>query len=321
MKLLQVANVATVLGGTGACAYSITRCLPDWEHAVFFMSGQVTQELRDMFNCQLIQESRLLPATIDAVKPDVIIWHNTDSHRMPQYIPSYCLNFYYQHSAARACIEARNRCTYFWPCSKWLGEQVNLVDTFYQPCPIPAVPEDKRYLRESQHLVVVGRLCTPNARKWKDSISLYDHLSGQHEQVWWEFVGTPEPIVEELKQACRGRASFVEPSWRARSLLHKWHFLLYDSTLQESYGRVVCEAQRCGCVPIVSRRGGFLEQIEHGKSGFLCETPDDFSQALYNGQQSFSKLSEQAKLSGDGRGGLEQWRTVFLTWVRAAVTS
>ena len=48
MRLLQVCNVGRIVGGTAACAWSITRAFPDLEHHVAFLSS-ITDETQRGF--------------------------------------------------------------------------------------------------------------------------------------------------------------------------------------------------------------------------------------------------------------------------------
>ncbi len=97
--------------------------------------------------------------------------------------------------------------------------------------------------------------------------------------------------------------------------------MLYDSDVAETYGRVVCEAQRCGCIPIVSNRGGFVEQIDNGVDGFLCDGVESFRAVLKEVAEPGVRriMSEKAVISGDSRGKLSIWREKFLNYVRATV--
>lgn len=327
MKLLQVANVATVLGGTGACTWTITRALPEFQHAVFFNSGSANDSLRDIFSRGMPSPvelfsgpSQLRPDLIEQIKPDIILFHNTSEARMPGHIPDYALPLYYQHSAARACVGARNRCHYFWSVSRWLCEHANIHNDrlLYQPVPRPA------RINKTSDRPVIGRIATPgNREKWNaDSmVNLYRALHYEHPGVLWEFVGCPNDLREKLLYACDGAARFVDASWEARSWIPSWTALLYDSTLPESYGRTVCEAQRAGCIPIVSRLGGFVEQINNSVDGFLCSTQEDFIEAvrLVQKPEVLPDLRERAIESGDRRGSLQGWREQFLAWVEAVL--
>jgi len=48
----------------------------------------------------------------------------------------------------------------------------------------------------------------------------------------------------------------------------------------ENWPRVGLEAMATGCPLIVDNRGGWVEMVRHGSTGFLCDGPDDFVAAL-----------------------------------------
>lgn len=318
MKLLQVCNVIAPTGGTLACVYSIKKSLPDWDHYVIGCNcgeGAVAQEIQDWMGCEMHKQRRLNPAAYQQINADVILYHNTMTDRMGQAMPDG-MRFYYQHSAHGGATAARNRCDYFWVVSQWLKDQTGVKHVYHQPCPVPPKVHD----RATEF--TVGRICTPHPKKWEGVVPLYRRLATDHPNVRWEFVGVNGGLQEELIAATNGRATFYDPSWDMRSLLHKWHVVLYQSDLTESYGRIVCEAQRCGTIPIVSAKGGFVEQIEHGRTGFLCSTDDEFGQCLKLAMDSevWDDVSSAAKEAGDFRGSLQRWRGQFLNWVEAAAT-
>jgi glycosyltransferase involved in cell wall biosynthesis len=130
--------------------------------------------------------------------------------------------------------------------------------------------------------LVVGRLCTPSPRKWPAWLpDFYRDLTRSVPSARWEFVGCPQSLHAELRRACDGRARFHDASWSARSLLWTWDVLCYSNPdLPESFGRVCAEAMRTGCVPVVDDQGGFREQVEDGRSGFLCGDTHQFAEAL-----------------------------------------
>jgi len=62
--------------------------------------------------------------------------------------------------------------------------------------------------------------------------------------------------------------------------LNKQRFLVVPSRWEEPFGIVALEGLACGCVPIVSRRGGLVEAI--GLHGYTFENGDarDLAQVL-----------------------------------------
>ena len=116
-------------------------------------------------------------------------------------------------------------------------------------------------------------------------------------------------------------AVFHEAGLAARGHLRRWHAMLYHTEVTHAYGRTVCEAQQAGCVPVVDRRGGFVEQIDSGRTGYLCETVDDFAAALGELREAERRrrLTLAARQAGGRRGSLALWRRRFLQLCRETV--
>jgi glycosyltransferase involved in cell wall biosynthesis len=275
MHLLQVCNVGQIVGGTAACAWTVTRALPDWQHTVLFFS-QPTAETRAVFAPVRCEYSQQLTADLwQQLAPDRLLLHNISAARLAPGLPLSDLQ--YQHSAG---TRAPARRTVY--CSRWLAErcQASPASVLYQAVPIPPrVPG--RECRELRSELVVGRICTPTARKWPEwQIPLYARWAAEFPEIYWEFVGCPHSQQAQLQQACRGRVNFHSASWQARGLLQHWDVLLYHQpALPESFGRVVAEALRAGCVPVVDDLGGFRE-IVTSTTGFLCRSETEFTAAL-----------------------------------------
>lgn len=56
--------------------------------------------------------------------------------------------------------------------------------------------------------------------------------------------------------------------------------LLFWPLWEEPFGLVPIEAMACGCVPIVRRSGALPELIEHGETGFLCDTLEEVEELV-----------------------------------------
>ena len=100
----------------------------------------------------------------------------------------------------------------------------------------------------------------------------------------------------------------------------KWDILLYSNRdVPESFGRTAAEAMRAGCVPVMDRLGGFVEQVRAG-CGYLCSTRDDFVAALEELSDGAvrERLSLQAKRHADAVFSMERFGVELRHWLRQA---
>jgi glycosyltransferase involved in cell wall biosynthesis len=317
VHLLQVCNVGDICGGTAACAWSITRALPGWRHTVACLSRPTAETITAFAPARIESWPRVDSRHVAALDPDIVLLHNTAANRCdPLDVP---LSIQYLHSRltpAQADVTVA--------CSEWLRGHFSpaLAPTvLYQPVDVEPDPvlAQPRSLRSR---IIVGRLCTPTARKWpRELIPFYARLAAQHPLVDWEFVGCPGELVEPLRTACAGRAWFHPAERTARRHLRRWDALLYHHpTLTETFGRTVAEALRSGCIPIVDARGGFCEQVT-AECGCLCDGLTDFHTALTELQDPLQRrrLSRAAQRIANERFAaqafLAQFRAILLSSV------
>jgi len=274
--LLQVANVGRITGGTAACAWTVMRCFPDCRHTVVFLS-RVSAEARAAFaGVRVLQWNGITPARVEDTGADVVLLHNTSAGRVDAPLPAPTLQ--YLHS--RITPAAADRTIV---CSHWLAGRMRMPGecVVHQAVPRPALPFGWGETRALRRHPVIGRLCTPQRKKWPaEVVPFYRDLARQFREVQWEFVGCPGEMRRPLFDSCDGRAMFFKPSWHIRQRLWHWDALLYHNPhVTESFGRTVAEAMRAGCIPIVDNRGGFREQM-NDECGCLCEDASDFAAAV-----------------------------------------
>ncbi len=316
-RLLQVCNVGQICGGTAACAWTVTRALPGFSHVVAFLSP-IAPETRAAFQPhQLLRWQMVTPEQIRALRPDMVLLHNTPESRVAGRSPVPTL--LYLHSQIRPAAADAVVC-----CSQWLARKLgrSAAEVLWQGVPSPRrssgpSADDGEVCRTAVHgTLTVGRICTPQPHKWPASVvPFYRDLSTRYPQIRWDFVGCPERLQTELARACGGRTRFWTAGWHRRELLATWDALVYHQPhLPESFGRTVAEAMRAGCVPIVDRLGGFCEQLDAG-GGILCSTFAEFAAAIGRlmGEHERRELSQRARHIGDARWSLVRFARDLLT--------
>ena len=96
------------------------------------------------------------------------------------------------------------------------------------------------------------------------------------------------------------------------------HIVLQPTDTTENWPRVGFEAMASGSVLIVDKRGGWEQMIEHGRTGWLCESPGDF--IAYASKMAWEPhyredMAAAARERGLALGGLgaslESWRQGF----------
>ena len=94
------------------------------------------------------------------------------------------------------------------------------------------------------------------------------------DQVYFERVVRPlldDPLVEYLGE--------VDDAGKA-ALLRGAAALLFPIDWPEPFGLIMIEALACGTPVIARRRGSVPEVIEHGVTGFVCETDAEMARAV-----------------------------------------
>lgn len=299
-RILWVNNVPQIVGGTLNCTHSMCQALPEHQHTVWAVRGQFGEEEHRAFEgiAELTTEG-------SPREYDVVVYQNSALEWISHGPKTKAV--YYQHSASSTSA-CRDLCDHVFYVSQWLknkdrGQGVVL----HQPVTIPKILD----FGTRQHGVVIGRICTPTETKWIPNDFLpHLVLAATVPNTYFEFVGCPRTLQSRVADAVQGRATFRNPGFSSRSLLRNWKVLLYNSSQHETFGRTVREAQRSGCVPIVSNHSGLAEQIEHGKSGFLVDSPEDTKKAIIQAMADpFIKSS--CKAFGDLHGSLAGWAEKF----------
>jgi hypothetical protein len=323
MKLFQVCNVGQIVGGTAACAWTVTRALPTFAHHVAFLSPLDAETVAAFAPASVTTHAAITDADLAKLRPDAVLLHNTPRSRWAARVNAPMVQYLHSEFEDPAVADVTVCCSQWlarrlrMPADRVLWQAVGKIarDVGFQP-PIAGAGCPRYGL-------TVGRICTPAARKWSRTMfPFYRQLASQHPRVRWEFVGCPRQMQRELQSACRNRATFHPAAWSQRLQLAKWDVLLYSNpALPESFGRVAAEAMRAGCVPVVDRLGGFIEQIP-SDCGLFCEGVEQFAAALERlADPGFrQRMSHQAERHADENFSLARFARELLGWFDAAAS-
>lgn len=110
----------------------------------------------------------------------------------------------------------------------------------------------------------------------KDILKIYEYFSSPVEKRGF-FLG-----FDARSQAKSGEP----PPWietyhdqndlSQQEFYRRCHIVLQPTDTTENWPRIGFEAMSSGSVLIVDKRGGWEQMVEHGKTGWLCESPGDF---------------------------------------------
>ena len=96
--------------------------------------------------------------------------------------------------------------------------------------------------------------------------------------------GTPDHVyygTQYLEYARKlPNVKHVEPTHEEKRELYRKAKAVIFPSVGEAFGLVCVESLACGTGVIASNDGAFREIIEHGKTGFLCSSLDEFARAI-----------------------------------------
>lgn len=138
-----------------------------------------------------------------------------------------------------------------------------VIPAFFDPADFPAPPQPREDL-----YVYVGRYIE---RKGLKIIAQACAKAGK--QVVYVGHGTETNLLT-------GQNLGPLPDDQRNALMARAQAVLCPTTYIEPFNCVAVEAQLCGTPVIATDFGGFLETVEHGKTGYRCNTLGEFVQAL-----------------------------------------
>ena len=109
-----------------------------------------------------------------------------------------------------------------------------------------------------------------------------------------------------------------QKSLTQQEFYRRCHIVLQPTDTTENWPRVGFEAMASGSVLIVDKRGGWEQMIEHGRTGWLCESPGDFiafatkmAWEPHYQEDMAAAARERGLALGGLEASLESWRQVF----------
>ena len=93
---------------------------------------------------------------------------------------------------------------------------------------------------------------------------------------WSFFMHEIQPRLNDDNISFRGQVNFQEKV----ELLKNAKALIFPIDRREPFGLVMIEAMACGTPVIGFRKGSVPEIIEHGKTGFVADTPEEMIKAI-----------------------------------------
>ena len=93
---------------------------------------------------------------------------------------------------------------------------------------------------------------------------------------WFFFLHEIQPRLNDEHISFRGQVNFQEKV----ELLKNAKALLFPIDRQEPFGLVMIEAMACGTPVVGFKKGSVPEIIEHGKTGFVADTPEEMIKGI-----------------------------------------
>lgn len=124
----------------------------------------------------------------------------------------------------------------------------------------------------------LGMHSLPAPGKWNEQLpDLIQCLNARHkERILWDFMGMPREMRSRIRaDNVVFRQEFSTPVSEFLSGIDVFLFFL-SWKREEPWARSAGEALMSGCPVITTARGGNVEQVIHGNTGFLCKTLEDF---------------------------------------------
>jgi len=182
--------------------------------------------------------------------------------------------------------------------------------TLYPPVDIEAF----KPLKKKKYILSVGRFASfTKSKKHEEMICAFAGLFKTGKIKDWSLylagsIEGDKKYPDELKKLSEGLPIFFYPDLPFKKLVTLygessiyWHAAGFgedDPAKMEHFGISTVEAMAAGCVPVVINKGGQVEIVENGKSGFLWNSPEELKEItlkLINNPKLMLTLSKNAQ--------------------------
>ena len=243
------------------------------------------------------QQRRMIRAALSEFPVDVIHMHGIDFHRyLPQGAVPILATLHLPPSWYAAEVFERSNSNLHLACVSRSQARRCPPQTEIHAIVENGVPlANFRSAPKKDYVVAMGRICPEKgfhlaidaATQAGLSLILAGEVFGYvaHQQYW----------EHEIKPRLRAPHRFigvVGPK-RKRELLAAARCLVVPSLVEETSSLVAMEAMASGTPVVALRRGALVEVVEHGRTGFLVETPEELPAAISATKQLSSKACRE----------------------------
>lgn len=130
---------------------------------------------------------------------------------------------------------------------------------------------------KNQNIVHIGRISRDSADKYSEyTVPIYEEIVSNKEKRG-HFLGFGKnalTVVGKLPDWIKAYKNHTELP--VKKFYETVDFIVQPTNTVENWPRIGFEAMLSGKPLVVDNRGGWKNMIEHGVTGFLCDTPKDF---------------------------------------------
>ncbi|HEX2597147.1 MAG TPA: glycosyltransferase family 4 protein [Terriglobales bacterium] len=243
------------------------------------------------------QQRRMIRKALSEFPVDVIHMHGIDFHRyLPQCAVPVLVTLHLPPSWYPAEVYDRSNSNLHLVCvSRSQARRCPRQTEIYATVENGVRLADFRSAPKKDYVVALGRICPEKAfhlaidAATQAGLSLI--LAGEvfgysaHQQYW-------EREIKPRLKAPHRFIGVVGPQQK-RELLAAARCLVVPSLVEETSSLVAMEAMASGTPVVALRRGALVEVVEHGRTGFLVEKPEELPAAISATEQLSSEACRE----------------------------